>query len=47
MGPQTKEVGQGFPGILLSSQDVLGTEVDDAQEGSWGRCFVVLALLCC
>jgi hypothetical protein len=34
-------------GFLLGSRAFLGAEVDDAQGGSWRRCYMVLALLGC
>jgi hypothetical protein len=40
-------VGQSFYGVLLGSwcsslfSSILGTEVDDARDGSWRCCFVV------
>jgi hypothetical protein len=32
------------PGRSFRFPCILGAEVDDAQEGSWSRCFMVLAL---
>jgi hypothetical protein len=39
------QVSWGFHGVPVGSRVFLVTEVNDAREGSWRQCFVVLALL--
>jgi hypothetical protein len=44
-GAHTRKGRLGLPWCSSGLPGILGTEVDDAREGSWSQCYEVLVLL--